>query len=851
MHRRIRTFLIIGFVVLLGVRIALPFVMEWVVPRVAAKQNVYVTVGNIDLGILAGELTIEDLVVDVMREGESAESPPLLALDRGFLAFEWTGLFFDELHVADLELVHPAIRVTQLPDGSFELPVLPANDPEGLEEPEVVPGDEPGWTILLDRFDLQNPEVSLHSEAMGADVVRIGADQLGFDSLSVDDDGIGLGAIDLERPDLFVERAWILALAAGPDESERDEDSVAEVDVDVTSGEAQSDELLSIQMRQLEIKGAEFTVSTREGPVEVSIRVSLSEAGTDPGHTFPFELGLRVAEAMIGIDGQLGLNPVTFDGSVTWENLSVPPFLLLAYPDLVPWLESCNARGDLKIVYRSTAENVASGGGPARLEASGFAAIDTLSFRQPESNELAIAWESLEIQFQEAFIPLDPANGEPSRFVLSRLALDAPKIEYTNPPQAFEELLAALESESGSDESSTGPDPEEAPTNAQATPIIRIEALALTDGELRYVDRTVSPTHVTRISKLRTTLKGLATDPAPGARGIEVDGVIQGTGSFKLRGDLPEGDGELDFSLRKLDLLTYDSLARAAGVEIESGKTSLDSTIIASQGTYRTKNEIVLHDLDVALDQGNRFVDSFGMSLDVVLALLRDSAGDISLSVPVGIDADGAGIELTPIVTSAVRNAIQGAIASPAKLLGMFTSGEESDDALGAIPFAPGTSRLSGERRDGLGGLVDLVMQRPMLALSLRGHWSEADRDPTARTILAEKAESGGDFPSVEGDGFFARRRVGDALVRRARGEAADLSEEDQALLERYVEAEEVGDDRLRALAEARSQTLRSALLELGAPDAAVSVTNPAPADAPNVSIELGVRADQVAKSGA
>jgi hypothetical protein len=859
---RIRIVAVASLATILAVRIILPYALEWALPRIAASQNLHAEVGNIDLGLVVGEITLENLIVDFPRSRDGdvtsqeppppGDSQPLLALDRIYVAFEWTDLLFRRLHITDLELSHPTVEITQLADGRFELPfaadeegpevaepgtALESPSTEAANETETEAAVEPGWEFRLDRFELNNPDVALRSEATREEVVHFAADQLGFDALFVGPDGIGLGDIDIEHPELFVQREWLLGLNQAP--------ATPESEAEPEALDAPPAELPSVRLKHLNIERAAFTVRTREGPVAVALRLRLTDAGTAPGHTFPFELGLEVDDAKVEIDGRLGLNPTSFAGQLQWQNLSVPPFLLLAYPDLVPWLASCDADGDLQIVFRSVSDTE-----PAGLTASGSTSIDALSFKHPESGELALEWDALDIDIRKAFVPLEPTPERPIRMDLTRVSLTAPRIQYTNPPDALDELLAALAKDSAALEDPEAEPDEEAPNEPGIPPTILISQLELNDGTLRFVDRSVKPVHETKIQKLRIRVDALTTAPAVGAKEVSADGLIQSTGSFKLRGALPGGQGELDFALEQLDLVSYDSLAGAAGWQIESGSTSLDSTIIASGDSYKTNNKLVLHGLDVASKNESEFSSRFGMPLDLALALLRDASGDISITAPVTLDAEGGGVDLGPIVLSALRSALQGALTSPLKMLGMLVPKGAGADSLGALPFAPGEDEPGPDARAQLASLAAFLESRPRLGLSFDGHWSTDDRTPTARKILRELANSGGDLPEIDGASLFARRRVATAL----RGDDAaedELSPEDKELLEKYVAAQEVSQARFRALAEMRAQSLRSTLLELGAHAEALSIGSPSPSDQPSVTIDLQSRPEPIAAQSA
>ncbi|MBW1886497.1 MAG: DUF748 domain-containing protein [Deltaproteobacteria bacterium] len=429
---------------------------------------------------------------------------------------------------------------------------------------------------------------------------------------------------------------------------------------------------------------------------------------------------------------------------------------------------------------------------------------------------------------------------------LARVSLTSPRIEYTNPPDALDELLAALNSDSATDEDPESEQVEEASSEPGPAPTILISQIELTDGTLRYVDRSVRPVHETKIQKLRIDVKALTTSPAIGANKVSIDGRIQSTGSFTLRGALPGGQGKLDFALRQLDLTSYDSLAHAAGWQIESGSTSLDSAIIASDGRLETKNELVLHGLHVASNDDSAFSSRFGMSADMALALLRDQSGDIAISAPITFDEDGAGVDLGPIVLSAMRSALQGALTSPLKMFGMLMPEGADADTLGALPFAPGEGSPGPEAHAQLKSLAELIESRPMLGLSLQGHWSPDDRIPTARMVLEELANSGGDFPEIEGGSFFARRRVASAL-RDGDAAVGALASEDKTLLEKYVAAQEVSEARFQQLADMRAQSLRTMLLEVGAPEEAISIATPSPANQPSVTIDFDSRPEPIA----
>ena len=76
-RRPTRVFIAIGLVALLALLlIALPAALERALPRVAESQGLCAQIGNIDLGIIGGEITLEDLVVALPSHCDSEPPGP-------------------------------------------------------------------------------------------------------------------------------------------------------------------------------------------------------------------------------------------------------------------------------------------------------------------------------------------------------------------------------------------------------------------------------------------------------------------------------------------------------------------------------------------------------------------------------------------------------------------------------------------------------------------------------------------------------------------------------------------------------------------------------------------------------
>jgi hypothetical protein len=160
---------------------------------------------------------------------------------------------------------------------------------------------------------------------------------------------------------------------------------------------------------------------------------------------------------------------------------------------------------------------------------------------------------------------------------------------------------------------------------------------------------------------------------------------------------------------------------------------------------------------------------------------------------------------------------------------------------LPSLASDPGASEPQAGQAERYEGLVRLLAERPQLALRLRGRTGDPDRPLVAQRILAERIAAGEGLPEIpEGAGFLARRRIAHALEARARGEEGPLDPEDQAHLDRYVAAVQVPDERLAALARARSEAVKAAAVsDFGVDPGRLAIGDPAPAGDPGVVLEL------------
>jgi hypothetical protein len=772
-------------------------------------------------------VAVEDLVVGRKQDAPSEAGPDpetaLLRFERLLVDLDWSDLFDRRIRLTELALDGPRVRVEREPDGKID-PLGTSGEPTP-PEPEPVEPEEPSepWAFAVDRFDLKRAEVRLFDVASQQTPVEFALAGLGLSDVSVAGSDLGLGGIEIQAPELRVDREFVFGEAAAPPAEPG------------SAPPAEPGEPLAYQIERIGIQDAAFTLRTDAGPLDVRIRLAAEKVNARSGELFPIDLELELGEGTFALQGQLGLNPPAYDGRLAYSDLPLPPLTVAARPDVAEWVKSCHAFGDFSVKARFA-------GPEPGVRIAGTANIRDFAVGDPKAEEVALAWKDLEIVAREVFVPL-PEEGkpvQPTRVALERVSLVEPDGRYSLPASSLAELLGGGEAaaETGS-EAAQEAEPAAEPAPAAAPVEFTLDTLEVKGGRARFSDRRVSPAYDTRVRDLSVAASDVRF-PELGVRTLRVKGIIPDATRFDLRGGLDPKSGELHFELERLALPPFNPYAAGAGYKV-GGDASLTSTVKMRGTTYRAENELVLHKLDVSTQKQGEFEGQFGIPIDLALALLRDPQGDIRLPIPVTVDEKGAGLDVGAVVRGALKQALVGALSSPLKMVGaVLPGGGGGKPALEPLAAVAGGEALAPDAQARLAPLAELLASRPALGFRLAGRVGPEDRPVVAEQILVERAVAGEDLPQVEDTGFLARRRVAGALASRGRGESEELSPEDQALLARYKAAVEIPPERMAALARRRAEGVRDALVSTHAIDARrLEIAEPGEAGSPGVLVEF------------
>jgi hypothetical protein len=834
---------------IVSLRAALPTAIERALPWAGAKfGGVVVEVANIDLELRNGFIVIEDLVVGLPT---GAEVEPAIVREEALLAIEtiefditWWDLLSRAVRVERFALERPAIRLLQLQEGGFSLPVPPESEEEEASEEEVgvgVEDAEPGepWKIYVDRFQLSNPSVSIHSESLQRRVAYFGTNVFGVDEFRMLEAGMGIGDISLEHPQIEIHRGWALEqMSSGVD----DDVEAAVADVVEEGGDAAPP--LAVDISRIDVTTAEFTVDTRRGPRQIGFHLSVDRFGTESDHTFPFEFAMTVDDGEFKIAGEAGLDPVLFVGKLVWQDFPLPAPVLIIEPGIVPWVHSCDSDGELSIALHTQA-----GAEPAGTSIKGHFVTKDLDISQPEHHELGVSIERIEIVLDDVFIPMGDTDPESARYVIREISVVKPVFVFTNPPDALDELMAIVQ-EDGAEATEEAP-ASEGEAGDVAIPVIRIGTIDVDRARLRFTDRSLDPVHETVVRELDIKSEDFFLSDNT-VKNLDIKGLIQKSSHFAISGWQSEDKGDFDIELNRLSLPHFNPYVEPAGWRIYKGSTTFRSKLIVDGERRTTDNEFVFHDLSVKSLNPGSFTKTTGVSLDLALALLREPDGDIDL----GFDVDWIGnvirVNLGDLVTDALQEALTGALAAPLKFAGAFMPGGKAAATFEPIAMEPGSSEIGKHQRKRIEALADLLVKRPSLGLKVDAQITPTDRNAIATQLLSESVVSNNPLPDLtvpariegrsvdEGSPRLYKRRIAHALRERAEGDRGKLDAEDEARLDAYVEMQHVPEPRMQSLRSERIEVVREAFVEAGAPEGAIKVAQLEPAEQSGILIELG-----------
>jgi hypothetical protein len=481
----------------------------------------------------------------------------------------------------------------------------------------------------------------------------------------------------------------------------------------------QSDYLLNLKNVDLAIPGS-------------ANRLKLSSLGVE-GHfdmiaqeKIDLKINLSIEDAKLTSTLSYDLKKSDLDGSVSFKDLPLAPFvaLLPANEKLVTQKGSVSAELKLKTNPR----------GWAILGDLDFAA---LAIYEPKEKEPLLSWEKAYFSKFE----LDFLEKEQKRFSIQELVLNQPSARFSIGEDKFSNFRRLFMK----NQAVTSSEPA---TKTTSTPVVKtagkpafevdIKAIKVNQGRMYFSDASMRSGFKTNINNLNGSLLGVSNVPGQYAT-IALDGAVDKSGSLRARGQAafedPRRNSDVSLSFKNVPLHSINPYAMTfAGYQIDSGRIDVDLRYTAKEGQLLGKNRFVIRKIKL----GEEVADFKGLKLPIGLAIavLEDSDGMIDVNIPIKGNVDSPEFSVGHLFWQALRNVLGSIVTAPFRALASLL-GEEGLDG---IYTAPGESVITPPEQEKLEKVAKLLEKKANAVVEFYGTYDpQIDRQELAR-VNADRA---------------------------------------------------------------------------------------------------------------
>ena len=273
--------------------------------------------------------------------------------------------------------------------------------------------------------------------------------------------------------------------------------------------------------------------------------------------------------------------------------------------------------------------------------------------------------------------------------------------------------------------------PVTAPVSDAAAPVVApawsLGKFTLISGAFTLADRSVKPAARIALDHFSGTVAGLSS--ADLQRGdVDIRGKLNGSGTIALTGKLdakaathvPGALTEIVVDVKGVDLSPIAPyIGTYAGYELARSGLAVDVKARLSQRKLATENVVTLNQF--TLGAATNSPDATKLPVRLGVALLKDSAGNIVLDVPVNGDLDDPEFKIGRVVMRVIGNLLVKAATSPFSLIGSAFGG--GGDELAYQEFAAGSVTPSEVEMKKIDTLRKALKGRPALNLDITGSY--------------------------------------------------------------------------------------------------------------------------------
>lgn len=681
---------------------------------------------------LSGQLRVTGLDID----GPGGQ--PLLDLKEFKLVLDRSPVFEGRINLKEAVFMDPTVSLVR--DDRKQVNIFHLF-PE-KKAPQGVPGDRPsGGTdpgpssglpieLTCGRLGLENVSVRLTDSGNARDLLSLGLISFGnlnvnparrlaeMDTVTVRDGGFTLCRLDDGQFNVAVlSPASSDGTASDADSPDKDADSrqdtespawtVAVNQMDFTELSFQADDLVGRGRGRVDLSHIGFRCENFSTARDRSARVNLDFTLNEHGR--------------VTLSGPVGVNPLNTDLSVKAEQIQLERFapFIMERVNLLVAGGAVSANGQVGLKKQDSGELTGRFTGDAGI--ADFSAMDSAT-----TQELA-AFKAFDLQGMTVDI-------RPFAAAIESVNLTSPEVNLLiGPDGSFNfSRIAKTDSSEPSDESA-----EQTARQGGGIPL-EIGQVRISDGRIMVHDRSITPEFKTRLTRIDTQITGLSARETIRSD-LSVSAMINNHTPLTIKGRInplkTDFFCDMDVTLSDMDLGFLSPYAgKYAGYRIKKGKMTIDLSYLIDQRRLDSKNDLFLDQFDF----GEKVKSEHAINAPVTLAvaLLKDTAGRITLNLPVKGNLDDPEFSVGGIVVKMIVNLLVKAATAPFSLLGaMFGGGED----LNIIVFEPGQAFLTEQAARKIDTLIRALTERPGLKLDIQGYvHAETDR-PALEEIALER----------------------------------------------------------------------------------------------------------------
>ncbi|CAJ0687315.1 DUF748 domain-containing protein [Ralstonia wenshanensis] len=605
---------------------------------------------------------------------------------------------------------------------------------------------------------------------------------------------------------------------------------------------------VTVQTLKLDNSAVGFEDQSNSRPVKVRVEplnVVVQNASSDLGKPVNVQIGAGLGtKGKLDVRGEVVPQPLKADLRVNSQNLSLAGF--------DPYLDKSLNAAITSALLSMDGRLVLNQGKALTVNYQGNATLGNVRLQDRLSSDDFLRWRSLALNRIQANYDGATPHVRVGAVALStfyariiinpngRLNLQDIRVQPTEERRSLTQSEPASASGAAASAPAAAPVVASAPASAVTVTAtapapkaggadLRVDAITLQDGNIRFTDNFVKPNYTANLTAIGGSIGTISTAANQTPADVTLRGSVDGTAPVDIHGKVnplaPTAFVDLTAKADGVELTNLTPYsAKYAGYPITKGKLTMDLHYLLDQGKLTADNHIFIDQLTF----GDRVEskDATNLPVRLAVALLKNSRGEIDVRVPVSGSLDDPQFSIGGVILRAFVNLIARAVTAPFSLLASAFGGSGGEE-LGYIEFDPGTSDISQASVAKLDKLATALKDHPALKVDIIGRVDpEFDRDglrreAVNRQIREQKLKDAGDAAEAdttvkpEEENKYLERAYKAAKFPKPRnviGLAKSLPpDEMRKLMETNVQ---VTDADLRELAQRRANAVHVALAE-------------------------------------